>query len=103
MHIVAPAPAAPPPPDGKPRRFSETIYVPDEPATRKIFLETHKRFYLVVCQVNCDVASFPKAARDRICEVGFVVRRRTARVPAVGVAAARARCCAISAPPAPNG
>jgi hypothetical protein len=89
VHVVAPAPAAPPSPDGKPRRFSDTIYVPDDPPTRKIFLETHKRFYLVVCQVNCDVASLPKAARERICEVGFVVRRRTARIPAAGVAAAR--------------
>jgi hypothetical protein len=90
VHVVAPAPAAPPSPDGKPRRFTDTVYVPDEPATRKLFLDTHKRFYLVVCQVNCDAPGFPKASRDRICKVGFVIRRRTARVPLAGVAAARA-------------
>src|ERR671939_1012278 len=45
---------------------------------RKIFLEVHKRFYLVVCEVHCDAAGFPNVSPDDICEAGFVVRRRVA-------------------------
>ena len=51
-------------------------YLPDGTNTRKIFLDSHKRFYLVVCQIHCDGPGFPKAARQKICEAGFVVRRR---------------------------
>lgn len=43
---------------------------------RKLFLDTHKRFYLVVCELHCDGPGFPNARRDEACEVGFVVRRR---------------------------
>ncbi len=50
-------------------------------AARKLFLATHKRFYLVVCQIHCDGPGFPKAARDKICQAGFVVRRRTLTPP----------------------
>jgi len=50
---------------------------PLEPRVRKLFLDTHKRFYLVVCQIHCDAPGFPKVAREKICEAGFVVRRRT--------------------------
>jgi hypothetical protein len=52
-------------------------YVPDGTNTRKVFLTTHKRFYLVVCSVHCDGPGFPKAARQKVCQAGFVVRRRT--------------------------
>ena len=68
------------PPTGA-TRLSEYEYVKDPLSTRKIFLDTHKRHYLVVCSIHCDAPGFPKAARDRICEVGFVVRRRTADLP----------------------
>jgi hypothetical protein len=44
--------------------------------TRKLFLPTHKRFYLVVCELHCDTAGFPSVSRDKVCEAGFVVRRR---------------------------
>jgi len=51
--------------------------------TRKIFLSSHKRHYLVVCQVNCDGPGFPKAAPEKVCETGFVVRRRTTTAPSI--------------------
>jgi hypothetical protein len=44
--------------------------------TRKLFLDTHKRFYLVVCELHCLAAGFPNASRDDVCEAGFVIRRR---------------------------
>lgn len=56
-------------------------YLPDGTDTRKIFLATHKRFYLVVCDVRCDSPGFPKVARDKICRAGFVVRRRKVAAP----------------------
>lgn len=49
---------------------------------RKIYLDTHRRFYLVVCELHCDAAGFPSARRGDVCEAGFVVRRRTVSVPA---------------------
>jgi hypothetical protein len=52
--------------------------------TRKIFLDTHKRFYLVVCQIHCDAPGFPRAVREDVCQAGFVVRRRTTDVPPAG-------------------
>lgn len=48
---------------------------------RKIYLDTHRRFYLVVCELHCDSAGFPSPRRGEVCEAGFVVRRRTVRVP----------------------
>lgn len=44
--------------------------------TRKLFLPSHKRFYLVICELHCDTPGFPSVARDKVCEAGFVVRRR---------------------------
>jgi hypothetical protein len=48
---------------------------------RKLYLASHGRHYLVVCALHCDVAGFPHARREDVCETGFVVRRRTADVP----------------------
>ncbi len=59
-------------------------YVPDGTDTRKIFLDTHKRFYLVVCSVHCDGPGFPRVAREKVCKAGFVIRRRTTTVPSCG-------------------
>lgn len=56
-------------------------YVVDDPAMRKIFLATHKRFYLVVAEMHCDSPGFPRVGRDKICTAGFVVRRRTLTPP----------------------
>ena len=60
-------------------------YVPDGTNTRKIFLDTHKRFYLVVCGIHCDGPGFPKVAREKVCKAGFVIRRRTVTPPSSGV------------------
>ncbi len=43
--------------------------------TRKLFLPTHRRFYLVVCQLCCDAPGLPDAQRKRVTRAGFVVRR----------------------------
>ena len=56
------------------RRFFNLEYV--QTATRKLFLDTHKRFYLVVCELHCDALGFPSVNREAACEAGFVVRRR---------------------------
>jgi hypothetical protein len=45
-------------------------------STLKLFLPTHSRFYLVVCELHCEKAGFPNAHRAEVCEAGFVVRRR---------------------------
>ncbi len=49
---------------------------------RKLFLPTHKRFYLVVCELHCDRPGMPNTHRDQVCETGFVVRRRHVSYPA---------------------
>jgi len=85
VHVTQLAPAIPPGSNGKPRRLTELQYVPDGTNTRKVFLDTHKRFYLVVCQLHCDAPGFPRASRGDVCEAGFVVRRRTTDIPAAGV------------------
>lgn len=42
---------------------------------RKIFLGSHKRFYVVAFELHCDVAGLPNANRADVCSAGFVVRR----------------------------
>ena len=48
---------------------------------RKVFLDTHSRFYLVVCELHCDAPGLPSVAREQVCEAGFVVRRRVPQGP----------------------
>jgi len=48
---------------------------------RKVFLDTHKRYYLVVCELHCDAPGFPTATADQACQTGFVVRRRYLKYP----------------------
>jgi hypothetical protein len=43
---------------------------------RKIFLGSHQRFYLVVCELHCDAPLFPSASRGHVDEAKLVVRRR---------------------------
>jgi hypothetical protein len=62
-------------PDGRKRSLAEYRYEKTE--RRKLFLDTHKRFYLVVCELHCDVPGFPSTSREHVCDTGFVVRRRT--------------------------
>jgi len=59
---------------GKRRRLSDLGYFPT--TTRKLFLDTHKRFYLVVCELHCEMPGFPSVNREQVCDAGFVVRRR---------------------------
>lgn len=54
-------------------KFFNLRYQPT--GVRKLFLDTHKRFYLVVCSVHCDAPGLPRVERSAICEAGFVVRR----------------------------
>jgi hypothetical protein len=97
VHIVQPAAPVPKGINGRPRRFSDLEYVIDPLRTRKIFLDTHKRFYLVVCQIHCDAPGFPRASRADVCRVGFVVRRRTTDIPPAGTRQAGAILKRISA------
>lgn len=60
--------------------LSGTAYRKAEPECRKLFLDTHSRFYLVVAELHCDAAGFPSVDRDQVCEAGMVVRRRKPRV-----------------------
>jgi hypothetical protein len=64
---------------GKKQSFSDNIM--NNTGIRKLFLDTHKRFYLVVCELHCDIAGFPSVDRNQVCEVGFVVRRRAVQIP----------------------
>jgi hypothetical protein len=59
---------------GKLRRLSALGYLPT--TTRKLFLDTHKRFNLIVCELHSDMPGFPSVKRDEVCEAGFVIRRR---------------------------
>jgi hypothetical protein len=63
----------------KPARFAK--FLSTRTSTRKLFLDTHKRFYLVVCELHCDAPGFPRARRDDVCQAGFVVRRRYTSYP----------------------
>lgn len=56
---------------------------------RKLYLATHKRFYLVVCELHCHVAGFPSTRPDQVCQAGFVVRRRSLEIPAARQVEAR--------------
>lgn len=41
----------------------------------KLFLDTHSRFYLVVCELHCDRPGFPSTSRDKVANAGFVIRK----------------------------
>ena len=73
--LSAPTPL---PPGGRLGSFSRRALVSN--GTRKLFLPTHKRFYLVVCELHCDLAGLPGVARDKVCEAGIVIRRRKLQV-----------------------
>ncbi|MBQ0957496.1 hypothetical protein KAK06_00865 [Ideonella sp. 4Y11] len=50
-------------------------------ALRKLFQSTHDRHYLVCCELHCDEPGFPRVARQRVCQAGFVLRRRRSVLP----------------------
>lgn len=58
---------------------------------RKIYLDVHRRYYLVVCQLHCDRPGFPRVPFDRVCRAGFVVRRRWTMIPRVAEPEAKRR------------
>lgn len=60
--------------------LSGLTYRKVEPLCRKLFLDIHSRFYLVVAELHCDAPGFPSVARDQVCEAGLVVRRRKVQV-----------------------
>jgi hypothetical protein len=43
---------------------------------RKLYQPIHDRHYLVSCELHCDVPGFPRVDRKKVCQAGFVVRRR---------------------------
>ncbi|MBB5019141.1 hypothetical protein HNQ59_002439 [Chitinivorax tropicus] len=49
---------------------------------RKLFLPSHGRHYLVVCELHCDVPGFPAVPVSEVCQAGFVVRRKRLDYPA---------------------
>lgn len=65
--------------NGRKQSFSSNLL--KSTGIRKLFLDAHKRFYLVVCELHCDVAGFPSVNREQVCEAGFVVRRHSVTVP----------------------
>lgn len=66
---------------GKANKYSLADVHLEPTDLRKIFLPTHGRFYLVVCELHCDTAGFPRVGRDAVCQAGFVVRRRAVAAP----------------------
>lgn len=66
---------------GVPRGGRFERYLATKTSIRKLFLDVHKRHYLVVCELHCDVPGFPRAKRDAVCQAGLVVRRRYTTYP----------------------
>lgn len=50
-------------------------------ALRKLYQPTHDRHYVVTCQLHCDEPGFPRVKRQRVCQTGFVLRRRRSVLP----------------------
>jgi len=71
-------------------RLRDWTLVKDAANTRKLFLPSHKRFYLVVCELHCDSPGLPMVNREKVCETGFVVRRRSLSFGAEHAPAAQA-------------
>jgi len=55
---------------------------------RKLYQPTHDRHYIVTCELHCDEPGFPHVIRQRVCQSGFVMRRRRSSNPN-GVTAAQ--------------
>lgn len=74
-------PRTPPLPLLKGKLQSLSQNVMNNTGIRKLFLDIHKRFYLVVCELHCDAPGFPRVDTSEVCEAGFVVRRRSVQIP----------------------
>lgn len=66
---------------GVPRGSRFERYLASKTSIRKLFLDVHRRHYLVVCELHCDVPGFPCAKRSAVCQAGLVVRRRYTTYP----------------------
>jgi len=64
---------------GQTRTASDSKLVPT--GIRKMFLDIHKRYYLVVCELHCDEPGFPTTTPEQVCQAGMVVRRRSWEYP----------------------
>jgi hypothetical protein len=64
---------------------------------RKLFLDVHRRYYGVVCELHCDAPGFPRVTFDQVCQAGFAVRRRLMRYAKEAEPEARALLRKISA------
>ncbi|GAA3650840.1 hypothetical protein GCM10022237_08240 [Nocardioides ginsengisoli] len=62
--------------------IASTRLTPHPSGMRKLFLPAHQRFYVVAVELHCDQPGFPRVDPAGVAEVGFVVRRRRAQVPA---------------------
>jgi hypothetical protein len=83
VHTIVKAPALaalPAPMQSLQRRLSPLTSVASD--VRKLFLDTHKRAYLVVAELHIDDPGFPCVSRREVCEAGFVIRRRKLNYPA---------------------
>lgn len=49
---------------------------------RKLYQPAHDRHYLVTCELHCDIPGFPSVTRSKVCQTGFVLRRRRSIIPA---------------------
>lgn len=74
--------------NGRRKRFTDLRAV--KTGTRKLFLDIHKRFYLIVCEVHCDAPGFPNVDPKAVSEAGCVIRRRTSVLPVGAEPAAKA-------------
>jgi hypothetical protein len=82
VHRIDKAPALPglpAPMAGLQRRLSPVVRVPTD--LRKLYLDTHKRWYLVVAELRIDDPGFPCVPRREACEAGFVIRKRKLDFP----------------------
>jgi hypothetical protein len=61
-------------PDGRSRLLSPLRL--ESTGMRKLYQPVHKRFYLAACELRCDLPGLPCTDRSKVCEAGFVVRRR---------------------------
>jgi hypothetical protein len=46
----------------------------------KLFLDSHSRFYVVVCELHCDAPGYPNVSRNKVAEAGFVIRKFTTQL-----------------------
>jgi len=76
--LYAPKPREP----GKPKSDERLISSLVPTGLRKLYLDIHKRYYLVVCELHCDAPGFPAVTPDQACQGGLVVRRRSFAFPA---------------------